>query len=199
MPKTIMITGPHAIGKTTTAESLAKLHPKLLFIPSFAGGIAKEMNYDLNKNPSIAETLAYQNRVLTAFEMSYDITLDENTIYDRSPLDFAAYTVLQLVRKANKEELIELHNYIERCITATMGFCDYLVIPEADLTVPYENKGNRPEFSEEQIEYRKKYSNLINMYANRVKDYPTIIRVPVGYQYEDRVKFIEDAIEEALV
>lgn len=191
--KTIMITGPHAIGKTTTATKLYEKHPDYMFLPSVAGKIAKDMDYDLNDNPTPQETLAYQKRLLTAFQMQYETTLELDTVFDRSPLDLAAYLYLQLKNVIELQD--EVQKYIQQCILTTMGYCHYLIIPEADLEEPYETKGNRPAYSEEQVLYRKEYIELVKKWAEDTKHLCKVIHVPVDKQYDERIKFIEENAE----
>jgi hypothetical protein len=193
-----MIAGPHAIGKTTTAKKLAEIYPDLFYVPSFAQRVARDMGYDLNKSPSPREVLAYQERVLMTFQMSYEATFEMSTLYDRSPLDFAVYTCLQL-RDCDEHEIQDaLNKYIHECIESTKAYCDCLIIPQADLTAEYESKDNRPEFSDEQVSYREDYAALLEEYTSKVSHFTKIIRVPVSEQYDDRIAYIMSQLELAL-
>lgn len=194
MHKHLMIAGTHAIGKSTTAKKLAEKYPNLFFIPSFAGRVAKDMGYDLNKSPSPKEILAYQRKLLVTFQMSYEATFEMDTLYDRSPLDFAVYTCLALRDVPGLEA--ELEDYIGECIQTTKAYCTHLIIPEADLTAKYESKDNRPDFSEEQVTYREDYMALLFEYAKEVQHFATIIQVPADKQYQDRVDYVAAILEE---
>lgn len=195
MPKTVMISGPHAIGKSTTAKKVAEKFD-FLFVNSFAGKIAKEMGYDLNsKERSPDDILKYQWAVLKAFQMHFEATTETDTIYDRSPLDFAVYTVMEL----QKYDTFGTHTrkvaeYVKECVKTTDGYCDILFIPEADLEAAYEDKGNRPTFSEEQVAYRKQYQRILKLFAGDLKIAKAIV-VPEDKQYDERVAFISEVME----
>jgi hypothetical protein len=194
MPKTIMISGPHAIGKSTTAEKLATKHD-FLFVSSFAGKIAKDMGYDLNNNPNPKEILAYQWKLLRAFQMHFEATAETDTVYDRSPLDFAVYTIMEFQKRDGYGTYVkEVAEYVKECFKTTDGYCSLLVIPEADLDAAYEDKGNRPTFSEEQVQYRKNYERILKLYAGDL-ELADILIVPADKQYDERVQFISEAIE----
>lgn len=195
MSKRIMISGPHAIGKTTTAEKVAERYPSMLYMPSIAGRIAKEMGYDLNANPAAKDTLNYQWTLLEAVTTQYEATQEINTIYDRSPLDGAAYARLQL--RDCKDDIIleELKRYMTQCALTTMAYCDLLIMPQADLTLPYNDKGNRPSFSEAQVKYRQTYAEMIKGYAEGCQLVKKLY-VPVDKQYDDRIDYIWDWLED---
>lgn len=187
--KRIMFAGPHSIGKSTTAEQLAERYPAFLYIPSFVSRLAKDIDYDLNSNPLPYDVLSFQKRVLKSFTLHYQITDEVPTIYDRSPLDFAAYTYLEL---CNTDLYCSAIKYKNGCIERTNACCDVLIIPEADLNEAYEDKYNRPKFSEEQKRYRHHFANCIDEYSRRLLNHIDVIRVPKQYQFEDRVDYICD-------
>jgi hypothetical protein len=190
-----MFTGPHGIGKSTTAKGLYRCLPgDYLFIPSFAGAVAKRYNFDLNKPFNMEALLDYQWMVLETFKMSYEITAAMNTIYDRSPIDFAVYATLALEGKPTYAA--HLNQYWNACKAATLDYCDILIIPEADLTAGYENKGNRPEFNEAQIEVRKHYTKLVDDMVPLVEEKVRIVRIPIEHQNQDRVTFLLKELKE---
>lgn len=191
--KRIMFAGPHCIGKSTTAEQLAARFPEFLYIPSFVSRLAKDNGYDLNSNPTPTDVLGFQKKVLKAFSMHYQITDEVPTIYDRSPLDFAAYTMLEL---DHTELYASAIKYKYGCIERTNSCCDILIIPQADLDLAYEDKYNRPSFSEDQKRYRKQFAQNINEYARHLVPNIEVIRVPKEYQFEDRIDYICEKLRE---
>lgn len=191
----IMFTGPHAIGKTTTAKKLAeKLGGNHLFIPSFVGAVATKCGFDLNKPHTVNQLFSFQNRVFDTYEMSYEATSQVATVYDRSPVDFIAYMTLALRDKP--EYATALKAYVDRCLDLTNKYCTMLVIPRADVSETYEAKHNRPDFTEEQVRVRSDYYDIIDYYLDRVHKKIHVVDIPVEYQFDKRLNFILEYINE---
>lgn len=188
----IMISGPHAIGKSTTAENLAAKLEGYTYSPSMAGKIANELKYDLNDGPTPEQVLAYQKVLLESYKTHYALTREVKNVYDRSPLDFAAYTVMEIA--INREYDEEVTKYLENCIKATDKYCDYLIIPFADLKGPYEDKDKRPKFTEKQIEYRSNYMEVVFSLIKFLKN-TKVIFVPIDKQFDERVEYIYNKLE----
>lgn len=185
-----MLSAPHATGKSTTAKALVDKWPtemKPFYVSSHAGIVAKRMSFDLNKEYTPDQVCAYQDEVLNSAIFLYKCTGETLSVFDRSPLDFLAYSILALKDKSKDDWLVE---YQEKCLAATVKYCGVLFIPECDLTQPYEEKENRPKFDESQIAYRTNYLNLIVFYATTIIEKVPVIVIPTEYQYERRVEFI---------
>ncbi len=182
----VMLTGAHGIGKSATALNLSKLQPEFLYIPSFAGSVAKRLGYDLNKNPTPEEAVVYQENVLNIFVESYKATACVHSVYDRSPIDLAAYCRVALQDIPGYEKYIAF--YTRRCLEATIEYCDVLVYPDFDKTEDMEPKYNRPTGDKwNRTEFDKLIDSLVQKVAHsKLK----IIDVPAEYQYADRVDFI---------
>jgi hypothetical protein len=187
MTDTIMIAGPHAIGKSTTATALSAALDYGM-VGSIAGPLAKRLRFDLNENPKPVDIAKYQLELEKAFELVLIATDSMKTVYDRSPLDLAAYTTLGL--RDNPELDDFLKSYVDTCIHMTSRYCDVLILPEADLEAPYEDKGNRPKFDEDQAQYRTDYAGLIDYYVERLAATVKVIRIPAIKQYGARVDFV---------
>lgn len=183
------MTGPHGIGKSQTCIKLNKALPDHLYVPSFAGPVAKRMGFDLNKPHTTQQLLAYQERVLETFIESYKATAFVNTIYDRSPNDIAAYFRTGL--NGHSQDIVV--RFEERCLEITRRYCDILIYPEADFSEPMANKPNRP--TDKKYE-RRSFDKLLDYYATRVGNDVTVIDVPVEYQYDARVTFILDRLKQ---
>lgn len=187
--KRVMFTGAHGIGKSASAMKLNRLLPDYLYIPSFAGTVAKRMGYDLNRSPSAAQTIAYQERVLEVFVESFKATALMDTIYDRSPNDIAAYFRTALQDTGQHESHIV--DFEHRCLAATRRYCDILVYPEADLTEVMANKHNRPTGAKYE---RQGFDKLLDSYVQRVASAVKVIDVPKEYQYDARVQYIKERL-----
>lgn len=188
----IMITGPHGIGKTDTAIKLSnQSRPPLIHMPSMAGQIAKEMNYDLNNNPTPLERIAYQEALLKALVFQYKCVEKTHVIFDRSPIDLMAYLALSIKDEDMTKEITErLDAYGEACREATEKYCDVLILPEADYSAAYDKKDNRPDFSEEQVKFRAEYALFSKMLASMLTRKVKVLVVPGQYQFDERVEYI---------
>lgn len=181
MPR-IMLTGTHATGKSQTAMKVAEaLGYK--YIPSFAGPVAKDMGFDLNRPHTPQQLLLYQHAVLRAFRNSFNETTGENVIYDRSPNDLATYTYFGI--KGHEEYEVEMRRFIRDCLDVTEQYCHLLIYPEAELEVEMEGKFNRPANYD-----RLEFDKAIKFYFNYT-NVPRLL-VPIEYQYEKRVQYILD-------
>jgi hypothetical protein len=193
MVKRLMFIGPHAIGKSTSAEKLAEVLPNAAFIPSCVSDLAANMGYDINKPRTQQEILRFQLAVLQAYEIQYmEPPEAEILVYDRSPMDFAIYAALETQSMDN-----EVTSYIEQCMNMTAKHCDVLIHPLADLTAPYEAKHNRPTDTEDQLDYRTQYDYLANFYGGVgqvMKQYQRI-QVPVEHQFDARIEFIAEKLK----
>lgn len=192
MAQTIMLSGPHGIGKTETAKKVCSQLTDAMFMPSIAGLVAKQLNYDLNKKPTLNEVIAYQETMLDSVLFMYEATELVDTVYDRSPLDLATYLTMKLRDYPEYDKT--LLSYVERAVELTKKHCDILVLPQADLSLPYDDKGNRPSFGDDQLLYRSDYRDILDALADEVSPMINVIDVPMEYQYEDRVQYIMDRI-----
>jgi nicotinamide riboside kinase len=194
MPRCIMISGPHAIGKSTTARALAS-SLEAMFMASIAGPVAQKMKYEIDKNPQPVQVIEYQYEVLKCVEFMYDATALVDTVFDRSPLDSAAYLHLALRDDPAFDKVTD--EYINLCVQLTNEHCDYLVLPYADLSTPYDDKLGRPTYTPEQMNFRYDYSRVLERLVSRLDPTVNVIIVPDDKQYERRTKYILDVLKEA--
>lgn len=193
--KRIMFTGPHGIGKTVTAKKFA-INNGLNFFPSIASEVAKRLKYDMNASPGVHEIAAYQGELLIQLRNQYQMisTLPfTGGVFDRSPFDLAAYTGLQLEEEKSLEAWTE--SFLIDCMKLTRDQCDLLILPQADLDAPYDDKDKRPKFSREQIEFRKQYYEVVETLTNVTKDMVPCIIVPEKYQFDFRLAYIQAEVE----
>lgn len=191
MPKRIMFTGPHAIGKSSTAKKLADINSFFIYVPSVAGLVAKYLGYDLNDKPSLQQTFDYQVALLDALVDQYKGNDEDDVtyIYDRSPIDLMVYMTMAFAGKEDMDN--SLFCYFKECYNTLIKYCTLLVLPQADLSEPYENKPNRP-IASNPIYDRVKYSEMVDavLKVPLLKDL-NVIRIPKEFQYDTRVNFLK--------
>jgi hypothetical protein len=175
-----MFTGTHGIGKSATAEKLAK-ELGYSYIPSFAGPVAREMGFDTNQPHTPEQVFEYQWEVLKTFVKSFEE--NPHAVYDRSPNDLMVYISFALMENLSKN-FGEAISFTEACYAATKEYCDLLILPQADFNLPMEEKFNRP------VSYnREKFSEIISLACGKSEPKRKLI-VPVEYQYDDRLQYI---------
>jgi hypothetical protein len=187
MGRTIMISGPHAIGKSHTAKSLA-YELGYASIGSTAGFVAEKMHYKFGEALPL-EIAEYQGQVAKAFEFVMEATKECDTVFDRSPLDFATYLTMELGKTPDFDTVIK--SYQEYCVELTKKYCDVLILPMADYSESYDIKAGRPAFNMEQVNYRQSYADLLEYFVEQLpKDNIKVITVPIDKQYGQRVNYL---------
>lgn len=192
---TIMFAGPHGIGKTTTAQKLAEKANGFEFKTSIAGQVAKDTGFNLCEDPDYYDVTEFQKELLTKHNEIYEAQTG-NCIYDRSPLDFAAYHGLAFERHVagshNVGCLGSWVTYYQRCLEAAIKHSTHIIIPEADLTEEYPEKYGRPSFSVDENMARQRFYSMVYGYSSVLKNAydKEVLVVPVEYQYDDRVDYI---------
>jgi predicted ATPase len=189
----IMFTGPHGIGKTCTAKQLAKDNG-LWFYPSIAAEVAVDLRYDMNAKPSIHDIAIYQETLMDRLHSFYkNLSPAFGGVFDRSPLDVAAYAFLQLQDAPEYEKYLE--NLVIEAMKFTRGYCDVIVFPRANLDAPYEAKDKRPASTPEQIKFRKDYAESVEAILCTLTGVVPYIIVPMEYQFDARQAYIQIEIE----
>lgn len=122
------LTGAHRTGKTTLAKSLSEINEAPLALSS-ASAVAEEMGIDLTKPLKFDMRLAFQERLLDAYEKLY-ASYDCLFFSDRTPLDLAAYLIADVPNDLTDEDVItRTNNYVERCMAVTEKyFCMVTVV-----------------------------------------------------------------------
>lgn len=183
-----MLSGPHAIGKSETARKLSA-NLNYVFVTSIAGFLAKKESYDIN-NACAYDIISYQNELFSTFEAIHEAMKENRCVFDRSPLDFAVYNIIQLEKLTQNYKGL-MKSYAEECIKLTVQTCDLLIIPEADLEEEYEHKDGRPACDEGFVKYRERYVELLNQLVAATEECGVkVIRVPAEHQYEERLEYI---------
>jgi hypothetical protein len=115
----IGLAGAHRTGKTTLGREFAKKHPSFTFAATSVSAIMASRGMDPSKDYGISERIAMQNVILSELDAFYGRFRD-NTVFDRTPLDAAAY-LLADVQRENVDPLLhpEITAYVQRAIDIT--------------------------------------------------------------------------------
>ena len=124
----LVLIGPHRTGKTTTAKKIAEEYDEFEFVPVSAYQIHEDMGIAVGQDIDYNTRFELQRRLLDKFtRMSLSAHKEgRNVVTDRSPMDFAAYTVyysFQYMRKSIMEPTLsdsysivnQLHSYVSEC------------------------------------------------------------------------------------
>lgn len=124
------LTAAHRSGKTTLAKEFVKKNPQFTFAPTSTSAIMKMHGFDPAKDYPLEERLKIQNIILDELDSLYS-QFKKDTIFDRTPLDAAAYMLADVQRENVPSHLqAEVAKYVERCIDITnRRFAMILFIP----------------------------------------------------------------------
>jgi hypothetical protein len=115
----IGLCGAHRTGKSTLAGEFARRNKQFTFAATSVSAIMAAHGMDPAKDYPIAERIVMQNVILTELD-AFWARFGESTIFDRTPLDTAAY-LLADVQRENVER--EFHDaicaYVERAFAIT--------------------------------------------------------------------------------
>lgn len=113
----VCFTGTHGSGKTTVAKAVAE-GMGLPFYPSRASEIHERLGVKANANLDFADRLVVQGEILTAW--SYDFAdariSGKGGVFDRCPIDFAAYLSSEIPRDLDAEVSTLAQHYIDHCV-----------------------------------------------------------------------------------
>lgn len=137
----IALFGAHRTGKTSLAKEFAEV-TRLPFVKSTVSKDMKNLNAETDKAFDMKKRLETQEKIFESYKnlMSDKVAL----ITDRSPLDFALYTILEVSNNfPNDIELISRYqNYLDSCIQESKKFDKiYLLQPGIEI-VQEGGKGN---------------------------------------------------------
>jgi hypothetical protein len=134
------LTGSHRTGKTTLVKTLSEINEAPIALSS-ASAVAEEMGIDLTKPLSFELRLAFQERLLTAYEQLY-ASYDCLFFADRTPLDLAAYLIADVPNDLTDESVIQrVGEYVERCMAVTeIFFCQVTMVQPGIEYVPEPGK-----------------------------------------------------------
>jgi predicted ATPase len=138
--------GTHGTGKTLLATTLAE-KTGMTFIPSKASEIHKIYGVGAGDNIPFSLRIQIQNHILNAWSDDYKRAkeIENVVIFDRCPLDFAAYLMGDVSRIVSEQDNTLSHRYIKHCLEVSSTLSNVLMInphrkKKTGLDVDRENK-----------------------------------------------------------
>ena len=129
MGNRIFLTGTHNAGKTTLAEQIAN-GCKIPFITSRAKEIQENFGCSASEDIPIKMRLDIQEKILSDWCDQMKATATSGAIFDRCPLDFAAYMMADVQRSMNDIVSQPIQRYISHCLEICMELENvFLVFP----------------------------------------------------------------------
>jgi hypothetical protein len=124
------LTGAHRSGKTTLGTEFVKRNKQFTFAATSVSAIMKHYGFDPQLNYSFADRIRIQELILDELDAFYGHFPDK-TIFDRTPLDAAAYLLADIQRQGvSIEDQERVVAYLERCFDITnRRFTMLLFIP----------------------------------------------------------------------
>ncbi len=113
------ICGAHRSGKTTLAREFGLKNPDFAIAETSVSAIMASKGMDPSKDYNFVDRLYMQHVILNELDKFY-ARFAENTVFDRTPLDAAAY-LLADVQRENVPVQTQLHvcKYVEKAIDVT--------------------------------------------------------------------------------
>ncbi|MDX5370674.1 MAG: ATP-binding protein [Alphaproteobacteria bacterium] len=135
----LCFTGTHGSGKTTLAQEIAK-RSQCAFYPSLASKAHEMAGVKASDDIPFAKRLDVQETILKLWSLQYAdaVSRGQVAVFDRCPLDFAAYTLADVTRGLPHDLAVRAENYIKRCV-GVVNELDHVL-----LVLPHgANLGNR--------------------------------------------------------
>lgn len=115
----IGLTGAHRSGKTTLGNEFAKRNKNFTFAATSVSAIMAHHGFDPQLSYHFPDRLGIQNIILDELDAFYGRFAD-NTVFDRTPLDAAAYLFADIQREGlTKDEHEASLRYLERAFDIT--------------------------------------------------------------------------------
>lgn len=117
MQSIILLAGAHASGKTTLATALAE-RTRTPFFPSKSSAIHAAHGVMGGDDIPFGQRCKVQLAIYTAFCDDFIVALDGNQggVFDRTPIDFAAYLLADVRRSMRQDEIALVERYVAGCI-----------------------------------------------------------------------------------
>lgn len=130
----IGLLGAHRVGKTTLAKAYAEKH-KISFLETNVGGIMAKYGFKFREPMTFDKRLDMQETVLMEVTQLYK-GAPGNSITDRTPLDFIAYTMAEVTGESVPAELEERYErFINECYAITNYFFSVLTLVQPGIPV----------------------------------------------------------------
>ena len=184
----IAVSGTHFIGKTTLIEDFLKKHPEYKYEKEAYHQLQDEKTMELSLEPTLDSLLEQLDYSIKQLNQNKD---ERNIIFDRCPVDFVAYAMIQLEQDSiaiNDSEVAERFPEIKAALN-TLDFILFLPI----------TKENSIDYTEENPAYRKaadKYFKQIyrNDICNIFPRYGHPKIVEIWGDRATRIKKIENSV-----
>lgn len=111
----VMFTGAQGVGKTTLAEAVEKGMGLKLY-PSRAGEVHRKFGVVAGQDVPLALRLEIQQHILDGWLADLAEAEATGGVFDRCPLDFAAYTLAAITRETPQELAAIAQGYVRSCV-----------------------------------------------------------------------------------
>jgi len=143
----LALVGAHRTGKSTLARAFAQTHD-IPFVQTGATEVFKALGLDPKAEYPIAERIAIQTSILSAFEAQWLDAMSRSTFFisDRSPIDLASYLLADVTRQtlAGQPAVAEAVNYyVQRCLESANRFFATIVLVQPGIQL-VEEEGKAP-------------------------------------------------------
>lgn len=113
------LTGSHRVGKTTLGNEFVKHNPNFTFAATSVSAMMKHHGFNPQLNYHFYDRLQIQNIILDELDAFYG-RFTKDTIFDRTPLDAAAYLLADIQREGlTPEEHEAATKYLDRAFDIT--------------------------------------------------------------------------------
>ena len=135
----LALTGAHRTGKTTLAKALCE-RSGMTYVPSMTSQVFSDLGLPVGVPLSVDDRLRVQERVLETHIAQVRLA-GNYYVADRCPIDFAAYTLLDVAMRCDPDQEARVHAYLDRCLRLTGElFSAVVVVPPGILYVVEEGK-----------------------------------------------------------
>jgi hypothetical protein len=173
----IAISGAHYAGKTTLAENLIEKYPSFELVEE-PYHLMEEDGHHFSSPPTIED---YEDQL--AYAMKLVDESDEDSIFDRSPLDFVAYALLHPDR-----DLFDLEEWIPR-FSKTMQKIDVIIFVPLEEENPIDLPASEDEILRERVDEK-----LRDIWIDNPFDFEVLVLEVFGDQGQ-RVKQVQKFLE----
>lgn len=124
----LMLTGSHGSGKTTLAEKLSE-KLDIPFFKSHASAIHEALGVNAADDIPMKKRLEVQEAILGAWIKQHQAALMYGSgIFDRTPLDFAAYTLADVRRSSDTMDANLAESYVRHCLDLAANLPNILLV-----------------------------------------------------------------------
>ena len=182
--------GAHRTGKTTLAMEIARLTGKQ-FVRTRVSEVFAQHGLHAAQDMSFETRLGIQYRILEACENDWQ-RAGTNFVTDRTPVDFLAYTLGDVLGKTEVNQS-EFDHYVERCFDLTNKFFGALVVVQPG--IPLEAAEGKAALNNAYIEHIN--SLVIGLCHDQRVNSRVITLNREVIDLDERVRQISAALEES--